>query len=77
MHRSAWEVPRIFTEIQRLGEVDDDEMAGVFNLGIGMIVTVPAGDRFKALDVLRDQGHRAVDLGEVVAGHGKVRFESR
>jgi phosphoribosylformylglycinamidine cyclo-ligase len=77
VHRSAWEVPRIFGEIQRLGEVDDDEMANVFNLGIGMIVTVPAGDRFKALDVLREQGHRAVDLGEVVQGHGRVRFEHR
>jgi phosphoribosylformylglycinamidine cyclo-ligase len=77
VHRSAWETPRIFGEIQRLGEVDDAEMANVFNLGIGMIAVVPAGDRFRALDVLREQGHRAVDLGEIVQGHGKVRFEDR
>jgi len=77
VHRSAWEVPRIFTEIQRLGDVADEEMENVFNLGIGMIVAVPAGDRFRALDVLREQGHRAVDLGEVVSGHGQVRIEKR
>src|SRR5437867_8669860 len=56
----AWEVPRIFGEIQRLGMVDDDEMRRVFNLGIGMIVAVPPGDAFHALDTLRAQGHRAV-----------------
>src|SRR4051812_21315654 len=37
IRRGAWEVPRIFKEIQRLGEVSDAEMAGVFNLGIGMV----------------------------------------
>ena len=58
VERRSWEVPRIFGEIQRLGDVDDDEMAKVFNLGIGMIVVVPEGDVFKALDVLRAQGHR-------------------
>jgi phosphoribosylformylglycinamidine cyclo-ligase len=77
IHRSSWEVPRIFGEIQRLGDVNDEEMARVFNLGIGMVVAVPAGDRFHALDVLRDAGHRAVDIGEVVTGHGAVRLEQR
>jgi phosphoribosylformylglycinamidine cyclo-ligase len=77
VHRRAWEVPRIFTEIQQLGEVSDDEMAKVFNLGIGMIVAVPAGDRFKAIDTLRAEGHLAMDLGEVVAGHGRVHIEER
>ena len=77
VHRSAWEAPRIFGEIQRLGDVDDAEMASVFNLGIGMIVAVPAGDRFQAIDTLRREGHRAVDLGELVPGSGHVRIEDR
>jgi phosphoribosylformylglycinamidine cyclo-ligase len=74
VHRGTWEVPRIFGEIQRLGEISDDEMAKVFNLGIGMIVVVSEGDRFKALDTLREHGHRAVDLGEIVPGKGDVRL---
>jgi phosphoribosylformylglycinamidine cyclo-ligase len=45
VHRRAWEVPRIFGEIQRLGSVSDDEMERVFNLGIGMIVAVPRRSR--------------------------------
>jgi phosphoribosylformylglycinamidine cyclo-ligase len=77
VHRSAWEVPRIFSEIQGLGEVADAEMDTVFNMGIGMIVAVPAGDRFQAIDTLRREGHLAVDLGELVAGSGRVRIEDR
>jgi phosphoribosylformylglycinamidine cyclo-ligase len=33
-----WEVPPIFQLIQRLGNVDRDEMFHVFNMGIGMVV---------------------------------------
>ena len=72
----AWEVPRIFGEIQRLGQVSDDEMRRVFNLGIGMVVVVPGDDAHRTLDVLRTEGHRAVVIGEVTAGHGQVRFAS-
>jgi phosphoribosylformylglycinamidine cyclo-ligase len=52
--------------------VSDAEMAKVFNLGIGMVVIVPADDVFRALDVLRSRGHRAVEIGEVVPGRGAV-----
>jgi phosphoribosylformylglycinamidine cyclo-ligase len=74
VHRGQWDVPRIFTEIQRLGDISDDEMAKVFNLGIGMIAVVREGDRFKALDTLRAAGQQAVDLGEIVAGRGRVQL---
>ncbi|HEX2039092.1 MAG TPA: phosphoribosylformylglycinamidine cyclo-ligase [Acidimicrobiales bacterium] len=73
--RSSWEVPRVFVELQRLGGVDDEEMARVFNLGIGMIVAVPPSDAFRAIDVLRERGHYAVRIGEVARGRGAVRLE--
>src|SRR5690606_22395485 len=38
---TSWEAPRIFSELQRIGDVDTDEMRRVFNLGIGMVVAVP------------------------------------
>jgi phosphoribosylformylglycinamidine cyclo-ligase len=73
--RRTWETPRIFSEIQRVGEISDEEMAKVFNLGIGMIVAVPRRDAFRALDVLREHGQRAVEIGEIVDGRGGVVFE--
>ncbi|MBV8980224.1 MAG: phosphoribosylformylglycinamidine cyclo-ligase [Acidimicrobiia bacterium] len=72
VERTKWEVPRIFTEIQRLGDVADDEMARVFNLGIGMVAVVPPGDVPRAHDVLRSHGVGSVEIGAVVAGSGAV-----
>lgn len=75
IRRGEWEVPRIFTEIQRLGDVADAEMTRVFNLGIGMVVAVDPADVFEAIDVARSGGHRAVAIGEVVEGSGHVVLE--
>ncbi|HEX4901762.1 MAG TPA: phosphoribosylformylglycinamidine cyclo-ligase [Acidimicrobiales bacterium] len=72
--RGAWEPPRIFTEIQRLGQVGDDEMAKVFNMGIGMVAVVPADEVYASLDALRTAGHRAVQIGQVEPGSGRVRY---
>jgi phosphoribosylformylglycinamidine cyclo-ligase len=66
LERSAWEVPRVFAEIQRHGDVADDEMARVFNLGLGMVVVLPPDDVARALVVLRDAGHAAVEVGRLV-----------
>jgi phosphoribosylformylglycinamidine cyclo-ligase len=74
LDRRAWEAPRIFGEIQTLGGIDDDEMAKVFNLGLGMIVVVAADDAYKALDALRARGHRASEVGRIVEGDGSVQL---
>lgn len=71
----SWEQPRVFTEIQRIGNVEDEEMARTFNLGLGMIVSVPAAEAFRAIDVLRERGHYAVRVGEIAKGNGAVRME--
>ena len=75
VHTGSWEPPRIFGEIQRLGEVSDDEMRKVFNLGIGMVVVVAAEEVHRSLDLLRRNGHRASEIGRIDAGHGRVQFE--
>jgi phosphoribosylformylglycinamidine cyclo-ligase len=72
--RGAWEPPRVFAEIQHLGSVSDEEMAKVFNMGIGMVVVVPADEVYASLDALRTAGHRAVQIGEVEPGSGTVRY---
>ena len=71
---STWESPRIFSEIQRLGEVTDEEMSKVFNLGVGMVVAVPPTDTATALATLAESGHQARVIGELVDGGGDVRL---
>ncbi len=71
---STWEVPRIFSEIQRHGDIAPDEMRKVFNLGLGMVAVVPAEDAYRALDTLRTHGVRAVQIGAVEKGKGELRY---
>jgi phosphoribosylformylglycinamidine cyclo-ligase len=74
VHRGRWEEPPIFSEIRRLGAVDDEEMARVFNLGVGMIAVVAPDDEHGALDALRSAGVGVATVGEVVPGRGQVRL---
>ena len=73
LERSAWEEPRVFGEIQRLGSVASDEMDRVFNRGVGMALVLDAGAADAALRVLDERGQPGGVIGEVVAGGG-VRF---
>jgi phosphoribosylformylglycinamidine cyclo-ligase len=73
---STWERPHIFDEVRRAGDIAEEEMATVFNLGIGMVVAVPAEAAGDALDVLEQQGHRAVAIGDLGPGSGQVHLEA-
>jgi phosphoribosylformylglycinamidine cyclo-ligase len=75
VRRGTWTEPRIFAEIQAAGDVDDDEMEHVFNLGLGMLAIVPSGEETRAVDVLQGAGVEAFVVGEVVDGHGDARVE--
>lgn len=70
----SWEEPRIFAEIRHAGDIADAEMRKVFNLGIGMVAVVPADEAFRAMDLLRTHGHRAVQIGTIEKGDGQVHF---
>jgi phosphoribosylformylglycinamidine cyclo-ligase len=72
VHRGRWPEPRIFTEIQRDGDVADDEMEHVFNLGVGMVAVVADGDAQPAVDALGSVGIEAWEIGEIVDGLGRV-----
>ncbi len=38
--RGAWPVPPVFSWLQRLGEVEQEEMDQVFNMGLGLVLIV-------------------------------------
>jgi phosphoribosylformylglycinamidine cyclo-ligase len=59
----AWEILPVFRLIQRAGQVDWQEMARVFNLGLGYVVVCAPEDAGRALRLLPD----ARRVGEVIA----------
>ena len=71
LQRGSWAIPPIFGEIRRLGSVADDEMARVFNLGLGMVMAVSPATADAAQTALCTAGVDAVVVGRVEAGeHG-------
>lgn len=72
---TSWERPVIFKFLQEQGEISDDDMYGVFNMGIGMAIVVAADDAEDALNGLYEQGESASVIGKVTANEG-VHFTS-
>ena len=70
----SWPVPRIFSEIQRLGAIEPSEMESVFNLGLGMVLVVRAGDEAASVAQLGEMGFEAGVVGTVVLGTGHARI---
>ncbi|OQA46810.1 MAG: Phosphoribosylformylglycinamidine cyclo-ligase [Chloroflexi bacterium ADurb.Bin325] len=64
LYRDRWPAPPIFDLIQRSGRIADAEMAHVFNLGLGMLLILPAGQSAEALALL---GEDAWNVGEMIA----------
>ncbi len=74
LDRGTWAVPSIFGEIRRLGHVADDEMARVFNLGLGMVMMVDPASAGDALEALEGAGVAATVVGRVAEGQHGVEF---
>jgi phosphoribosylformylglycinamidine cyclo-ligase len=66
-------VPPIFGLIAELGEVSDDEMYEVFNMGCGFVCVVAERDADDALEALRGHYADAKPIGRVTERTGTVQ----
>ena len=64
IERDAWEVPALFTALEAVGGVRAEEMWRTFNMGIGMVVVVPAAAAPAA--GVSAAGLPLIPLGEIV-----------
>ncbi len=61
----AWPLPPVFAMLARLGNVAPEEMRRTFNMGIGMLVAVPAGAADAAQSILEAEGEKVFTIGSV------------
>ncbi len=71
----AWPVPPVFEVIRREGDVSFEEMHRVFNMGIGMVVFLAAGDLGRAAELWKAAGQRWFAIGNVKSGRHHVVVE--
>ena len=64
----------IFSLIQKAGNIPQRDMYNTFNMGIGMILAVPADQAQTALAALAEAGETAYQIGSVVSGQAGVEL---
>lgn len=74
VQQGSWPVPRVFSWLQELGEVEPHEMRRVFNMGIGLTIVVSPYYAASVMQQLKAIGTECYDIGEIVAGTGKVQI---
>ncbi len=63
----GWTRPPIFSLLQRLGNIDEEEMRRVFNLGIGLVLVVEESGASDVISTLKGMGENVLAIGRVVA----------
>ncbi len=74
IHLSAFPIPPIFSLIQHKGNIPQRDMYNTFNMGIGMVLAVPASQARQTLDAITQAGETAYQIGGVVQGDAGVEL---
>jgi phosphoribosylformylglycinamidine cyclo-ligase len=74
IERGSWPVLPVFSVMQRIGRVNDDEMYRAFNMGVGMVCVIAADktDPFEAH--LGAIGEKHFRIGAIVPGERNVVY---
>ena len=74
IRKGTWDIHPIFQLIQKKAAVDDDEMYRDFNMGLGMILVVPARQADVVMKRAKRLGEKAYHIGEIVKGKQIVKY---
>ena len=77
MRLDSWEVPPVFRELARAGDVAHAEMFRAFNMGVGMVALCDRADADAVIGASAAAGVPAWHLGEVTEGAGRVVLAGR
>ena len=70
----SWDVLPIFKLMQKVGQVADEEMHRVFNMGIGLVIITGAENFEVVKNELEKSGERVYQIGKIIQGNRDVRF---
>lgn len=73
--RSAWDVPPIFSWLQKVGRVPTEDMFRTFNMGIGLILVCAAADEAALVGALEAADEKPRSIGDVRSGGSGVQYD--
>lgn len=62
---NSWSIPPIFNLIKETGNISDEEMRKVFNLGIGLVAVIDENDFAKAEAISSNLGEEIIKIGKI------------
>jgi len=68
--KNSWDIPAVFKLIQQRGNIDEQEMYRVFNMGIGMVLICSSQDTSKIIEALPQVGV----IGEIIKTEREERI---
>lgn len=68
----TWPILPIFNLIQEKGNISSHDMFNTFNMGIGMAIIVSQKDAQQTIDILKDSGIQAYQIGKMIEGDHSV-----
>jgi phosphoribosylformylglycinamidine cyclo-ligase len=71
----AWEIPPVFRVLAERGAIPEDDLWRTFNMGVGMVLIVPAKKLKRVLELLRESGCPGFPMGNIVKGEGGVAYD--
>jgi len=72
VNTQSWQMPELFTWLQRHGNIEQSEMYRTFNCGVGFVIVVPAAQAEQAISVLTNAGETAWQLGTMITRSGDI-----
>ncbi len=72
--KGSFETPPIFALLQKTGGLEEKMMFNTYNMGLGMVLAVDAGEADKTVEALQKAGEKAWIVGETVDGGHEVIF---
>ena len=74
IHKGTWPIHPVFKLIQEKGEIPEKDMFNTFNMGIGMVLAVPAEIAPFVVAEANNHGEKAYIIGEIVKGEEKIEI---
>ncbi|HXB22671.1 MAG TPA: phosphoribosylformylglycinamidine cyclo-ligase [Candidatus Solibacter sp.] len=70
----TWPVLPVFTHLQNIGNVPQDDLMRTFNMGIGMVLVVPAKKFKRVQSIIEKSGEKSYLIGRIIRGDRKVSY---
>ena len=71
---ASWEIPNLFRQLEKAGEVDRAEMYRTFNMGVGMVVITDEASAQSIEGAAQSVHIASYRIGRVERGSGRVRI---